>query len=143
MNLLPAMPDECANDDAMKVTLYTKDDGPLEIQAETVRAMRHKWPTKDIPKELERMHLFTVMQYPLKDHGKCPKSGATAWQFVRNWMKKAPDVRIPQAPVLANWWRSEQGVLEAGARAGINARPGESLSDYKARIAAKLNEQAA
>lgn len=34
------------------------------------------------------------------------------------------------------WWLSEAGILAEGAKRGLQARPGESMNDFKGRIEA-------
>jgi hypothetical protein len=39
-----------------------------------------------------------------------------------------------QQPVRPGWWLSERGIIAKGSEVGLPARPGESLTDYKARV---------
>ena len=59
---------------------------------------------------------------------------ARTWLFQERWTDEIEIVgaKIPQKAVA--WWASDKGVEEKGREMGIRARPGESASEYKARV---------
>jgi uncharacterized protein YdaU (DUF1376 family) len=53
---------------------------------------------------------------------------------------KGAHQRLQLAP---GWWNSREGILEAGAKAGVTTRPGEEMHDYKNRIFAHIKAEKA
>ena len=114
------------------ITLKSKN-GVVELNDVTIRALKAVWKTKDVDLELNRMILW------LEAHPN--RRPAYFWTFVKNWMRKAPDVIPPPMPVGAGWWRAADATLETGNALGLPPRPGEEMSAYRERIAAKIAQQ--
>ena len=113
------------------VTLESKD-GSVELTPQTLEALRLTWPTKDVRTELAKKHLWL-----LANPARRP---ANIWRFVRNWLKKAPDFVKP-APMVAAWWTTEARTLNMGESLEMKPRAGESLSEFRDRINARLAER--
>ena len=114
------------------ITLKAKN-GVIELNDVTIRALKEVWKTKDVDTELAKMHLW------LEAHSE--RRPVYFWVFMRKWMVKAPDVSPPPMPVGAGWWRGVEATLEAGAALGLPPRPGEEMSAYRERIAARIAQQ--
>lgn len=112
------------------ITLRHKT-GVLEINDETARALQVKWAKKNVAQELALMHLW------LEQHES--RRPANVWRFVDNWLKKAYDVRMV-APTVAAWWATDERTINQGAALGLSARPGESMQQYRSRIAEKMRQ---
>jgi len=105
--------------------------GTIELTPEIIRAIKRKWPTKDVDGELEALALWLIRN---------PKSRpALIFRAVDNWMRKAPDFRRPQ-PTIEAWWSSEARTLNQGEAMipPIRPRPGENLASLRDRISAAL-----
>jgi hypothetical protein len=46
------------------------------------------------------------------------------------------EIEIPKPKPETGWQKTEQGILSEGARKGLNAKPGESLWDFRSRVRA-------
>ena len=101
----------------------------VELSPETVTALQSKFPTRDVPAELAKMHLW-LLRYP-------KRRPANIWRFVDTWLKRAPEVRKPPTVVNA-WWTTEQRTLNQGAAIGIQPRPGETMAEFRDRVADKM-----
>lgn len=77
----------------------------------------------------------------LPKHIKYWDQSGTAKEFIPHpatWLNGArydDEIEAPSIPVKAvAWWASEDGVMAKGRELGINARGGESMQEYKARV---------
>lgn len=105
-------------------------NGTVEVNDVTIRALKKAWPTKDIDTELAKMHLWLFLHENRRP--------TYFWSFIRNWMRKAPDVNPPPPPPHANWWKSEEATLEVSRGLGLYPRPGETLSTFRERVGKAL-----
>ena len=63
---------------------------------------------------------------------------ATWRTWVRN--EKPPAFKPEEKKPAVIWWASEQGILAKGREIGVNARPGEAMAEFRARINLKMQE---
>jgi hypothetical protein len=111
------------------ITLRAKN-GPVELSDMTIRALKQTYPTKDIDLELARLHLW------LETH---PERRPTRfWVFLKNCLRKAPDVLPQPMPAAAGWWLSESATLELGRSLGLEPRIGEEMRQYRERLAEQV-----
>lgn len=86
----------------------------------------------------------------LPNHIKSWKTKGTEREFIplpKTWIYQARwedeiDQPKQQVPKLIAWWASDSGILEKGRELGIEPRPGESIFQFKDRIAAKIRNAA-
>ena len=104
--------------------------GAEELSTETIAALKSRFPTKGVEKELHAMHLW-LLRYP-------KRRPCNVWRFVDNWLRKSPNVVRPPATTMFGWWTSDERTINQGHAVGIAARPGESMSQLRDRISAKL-----
>jgi hypothetical protein len=129
----------------MKV--YAKD-GEFELDPELVRSLIATYPACNVRRELERMHLWTL------------KNPSRRWDLplrgIESWLRKATrqalekkvakkstrEAEVAYAsgvrtfkPVTEAWWTSDNGVLARGRQLGLDPRRGESMSNFKTRVA--------
>ncbi len=79
--------------------------------------------------ELCKMHLWLLRN---------PKGRPVRmWLFVDKWLNKAPAVKRPP-PVVDAWWTTEQRTINQGRALGMEARPGETMAQFKDRVANAL-----
>jgi hypothetical protein len=116
----------------MGVTLMGKM-GEVEIGAETIAALQVKWKTRDVSAELQKAHLW-LLRYERRR----PEN---VWRFVDNWLKKAPATIMPTTVVNA-WWTTDERTLNQGEAIGVRPRPGETMPQYRARLAEKMKAAA-
>ena len=103
--------------------------GLVELSTDTISALQSKWPSRDVPAELARMHLW-LLRYP-------KRRPANVWRFVDAWLKKAPEVRRPP-PVVNAWWTTDERTLNQGRAIGVEPRPGETMAEFKERLANRM-----
>ena len=65
------------------------------------------------------------------------------WRFLDNWLSRAPDLIQPVQRDVAAWWTTEQRTINfaAGLNPPMLPRPGESMSEFRERINARLERQ--
>lgn len=105
----------------------------LEITPDVIAALQAKWKTRDVPEEILKMHLW-LLRYPKRR----PKR---MWVFVDNWLKAAPAVKLPPT-VVNSWWTTDERTINQGAAIGLAPRPGESMAQFKDRVADKMRKSA-
>lgn len=103
--------------------------GAEEISETTISALQTKWPTKNVRSELDRAHLWL-----LRNAASRP---ANVWRFIDNWLRKCPDVRKPQPTIVEAWWTTEARTINYARSLGMEARPGESMEQFRDRIRSK------
>lgn len=113
-------------------TIYARAGKIVELGAETIAALKCRYPTKDVERELAKMHLWTLSR---KSDARRPKD---VWAFVRNWLLRADSVVRPEPPRVAAWWATPERTVNQGEAMGIRARPGESLEQLRDRISAAM-----
>lgn len=108
-------------------------DAEVDVDADHIAALKLKWKTRDVEGELLKARLW-LTRYP-------KRRPANVWRFVDNWLARAPATVKPPTVVNA-WWASDERTINQGAAIGLAARPGETMAQYRDRIAAKLKEAA-
>jgi hypothetical protein len=103
--------------------------GPVELSTDTIAALKVRFPAKHVDSELLRAHLWL-----LRNTSSRP---VNIWRFLDHWFAKAPDVIRPPAVVNA-WWATDERTINQGAAIGIQARPGETMAQYRSRVADKM-----
>lgn len=102
----------------------------VELSTDDIAALKLKWPTKAVESELLKMRLW-LRRYPARR----PKM---IWRFIDTWLKKSPNVVRPAPTVMYAWWSSDERTLNQGAALGLSPRPGETMAQFRDRIADKM-----
>lgn len=100
--------------------------GVVDISPEALRGLAVKWRGVNVEDQLALMALW------LERHER--QRPANIWRFIDNWMRKVKPVKPLLAEVEKAWWTSDQKTTAYGTHVGINARPGESMSEYRERL---------
>lgn len=108
--------------------------GEVELSTDTIAALKARFPTKNVERELALAHLWLL---------KNPSSRPVRMiRFLENWLRKADSVIRPDPVVVAAWWVSDERTLNQGRALGLEPRPGESMPAFRDRINAKLGRAA-
>ena len=103
--------------------------GDVDLSTDTIAALKRKYPTRDVDGEIAKMHLW-LLRYP-------KRRPINVWLFVDNWLKRAPAVNRPP-PVVNAWWTTDERTVNQGAALGLSPRAGETMANFRDRIAAKM-----
>lgn len=109
--------------------------GPIAIDDPVIRALQAKNPTKDVARELDAMALW-LARHP----GRRP---VNIWRFIDNWLRKADAVIAPPPAQVAAYWATPERTVNQGKALELPSRPGESMEQYRQRIAARLADMRA
>lgn len=107
----------------------TGKDEELELSTDTIAALKRKYPTRDVDAELSKMHLW-LLRYP-------KRRPANVWRFLDSWLKKAAETQRPP-PVVNAWWTTDDRTINQGAALGLSPRAGETMANFRDRIAEKM-----
>jgi hypothetical protein len=114
--------------------LLVLKDSTLELDDVAIKALRQKFPTKAVDKELGQMYLW-LTRYEKRR----PSNG---WRFIDTWLRKSPNVNRPPPVTVFGWWTSDERTVNQGAALGLSPRPGETMAQFRDRIHVKLSEAA-
>lgn len=103
--------------------------GWIELSTDTVAALKRKFPSRDVDAELAKAHLW-LLRYP-------KRRPVNVWRFLDSWLKKAPETHKPP-PVVNAWWTTDERTVNQGAALGLSPRAGETMANFRDRIAAKM-----
>lgn len=107
----------------------TGKDHVVELSTDTVVALKRKFPSRDVDGELAKAHLW-LLRYP-------KRRPVNVWRFLDSWLKRAPETQRPP-PVVNAWWTTDERTLNQGAALGIAPRAGETMANFRDRIAARM-----
>lgn len=62
---------------------------------------------------------------------------ANLWRFIDTWLKRAPETVRPP-PVVNAWWTTDERTVNQGRAVGIEPRPGETMAEFRNRLADKM-----
>lgn len=105
----------------------------VAVSDDTIAALQIRHRAKNVRDELLKAHLW-LLRNPRRRPSRM-------WVFVDNWLNKAPAVIRP-VPVVIAWWSTDERTINQGEALGLTARPGESMSQYRDRIAKAMQAAA-
>ena len=106
------------------LVILESKSGPINLSADTVKALQVRFPTRNVTDELLKAHLW-LERYP-------KRRPVSIWRFLDNWHDKAPATVRPPTVVHA-WWATPERTVQQGFALGLQARPGESLAEPEPR----------
>ncbi|WP_141218293.1 hypothetical protein [Bordetella genomosp. 5] len=102
-------------------------DWPRWLRFETVRSRGALWSSID---RIKNQKLSTELKNAYKSKPRPGKGVGVEMGVV------FPSTKETNASLPPGWWESDEGVVAAGKALNLNARPGETMSSFKARIRA-------
>ncbi len=105
-----------------------------EISDEVVRGLELRFPKTNVKDQLSLMALWLA-----KNPSRAPKR---VLRFVETWLKRSqPKLRaVPQR--IPGWWTTDEGTMKQAGILGMQAKKGETMSDFRTRLMAAMKEAA-
>lgn len=122
--------------DTEQTVVLAGKNNEVAFDPQMIAALQSKFRTRDVRGELLKARLW-LLRYPAR-------RPVNVWRFVDNWLKRADAVVAPPPVTVVAWWATDERTVQQGHALGLSARPGESMAQFRERVAERIrNERAA